>query len=224
MCTSRQRRGRHEFEQARVGGACVSGEDVLLLCDNTAVLCAIKKWVGQGGKATLATAPDADILRETVCLLTQRMRAGRATFLIKVKPHRGEPINERADTLAEEGREVSDDNKRWDVRTDRMTFTVQKRNTTVRSVWTNSVRNAFRRQAGWTKLQEVRATANSSKALDRTSVVLSERVCCLLVLNSVTSTPQWIRQPWAAWLCVWCLCAWCLCASMCSDILGSLSL
>jgi hypothetical protein len=26
-----------------------------------------------------------------------------------------------------------------------------------------------------------------------------ERVCCLLVLNSVTSTPQWIRQPEAAW-------------------------
>jgi hypothetical protein len=23
----------------------------------------------------------------------------------------------------------------------------------------------------------------------------SERVCCLLVLNTVTSTPQWIRQP-----------------------------
>jgi hypothetical protein len=42
-----------------------------------------------------------------------------------------------------------------------------------------------------------------------------------LVLNSVTSTPQWIRQPEAAWLCVWCLCAWCLCVSMCSDILGS---
>jgi ubiquitin len=36
-------------------------EDVLMLCDNEAVLCAIKKWVGQGGKATLATAPDADI-------------------------------------------------------------------------------------------------------------------------------------------------------------------
>ena len=28
----------------------------------------------------------------------------------------------------------------------------------------------------------------------------SERVCCLLALNSVTSTPQWIRQPEAAWL------------------------
>ena len=57
------------------------------------------KGVGQGGKATLATAPDADILREIICMLTQRVRAGRATFLIKVKSHRGEPINERADTL-----------------------------------------------------------------------------------------------------------------------------
>jgi hypothetical protein len=43
----------------------------------------------------------------------------------------------------------------------------------------------------------------------------------VLVLNSVTSTPQWIRQPKAAWVCVWCLC---LRVSMCSDILGSLSL
>jgi hypothetical protein len=30
-------------------------EDALLLCDNESVLCVIKKWVGQGGKATLAT-------------------------------------------------------------------------------------------------------------------------------------------------------------------------
>jgi ribonuclease HI len=101
-------------------------EDALLLCDNEAVLCVIKKWVGQGGKATLAKASDADILQEIVCLLTQRVRAGRATFLIKVKSHRGEPINERADTLAEKGREISDDNKRWDDRTDRMTFEASK--------------------------------------------------------------------------------------------------
>ena len=90
---------------------------------------AIKKWVGQGGKATLATVPDADILREIVCLLTQTVRKGRATFLLRMKSHRGEPINERADTLAEEGREISNDNKRWDDRTDRMTFTLQKGNT-----------------------------------------------------------------------------------------------
>ena len=54
--------------------------------------------------------------------------------------------------------------------------------------------------------------------------VRMRRECCLLVLNSVTCTPQRIRQPEAAWLCVWCLCVWCLCVRMCSDILGSLSL
>jgi hypothetical protein len=28
---------------------------------------------------------------------------------------------------------------------------------------------------------------------------LPQSECCLLVLNSVTSTPQWIRQPEPAW-------------------------
>jgi ribonuclease HI len=95
-------------------------EDTLLLCDNEAVLCVIKKWVGQGGKVTLVTVTDPDILQEIVWLLTQRVRAGRATFLIKVKSYHGEPINERADTLAEKGLKISDDNKRWDDRTDWM--------------------------------------------------------------------------------------------------------
>jgi hypothetical protein len=54
--------------------------------------------VGQGGKRREPQHQIADILREIVCLLTQRVRAGRATFLIKVKSHRGEPIIERADT------------------------------------------------------------------------------------------------------------------------------
>jgi hypothetical protein len=40
-----------------------------------------------------------------------------------------------------------------------MTFEVRKGSTTVRSVWTNSVRNAFRKQADWAKLQEARAVA-----------------------------------------------------------------
>jgi hypothetical protein len=40
-----------------------------------------------------------------------------------------------------------------------MTFEVREGNTTARLVWTNSVRNAFRKQAGWAKLQETRAIA-----------------------------------------------------------------
>jgi hypothetical protein len=49
--------------------------------------------------------------------------------------------------LAEEGREIPDDNKRWDDRTERMTFELRKGNKTVHSVWTKSVRNAVRKQA-----------------------------------------------------------------------------
>ena len=52
-------------------------EDVLILCDNESVLKAIKKWIGQGGRATLANAPDADILREIVELLQTRTEASR---------------------------------------------------------------------------------------------------------------------------------------------------
>ena len=59
----------------------------------------------------------------------------------------------------EEGLEISYDYKRWDDRTDWMTFEVWKGNTTVRSVWTNSARNAFRKQEGWAKLQEARVAA-----------------------------------------------------------------
>jgi hypothetical protein len=35
----------------------------------------------------------------------------------------------------------------------------KKGDTTVSSVWTTSVRNAFRKQAGWAKLQEARTAA-----------------------------------------------------------------
>jgi hypothetical protein len=105
-------------------------------------------WWVVGGQCKFLDEEEQEARNGNVCLLTQRVRAGRATFLIKVKSHRGEPINERADTLAEKGREISDDDTRWDDRTDRMTFEVRKGDTTVRSVWTNSVRNAFRKQAG----------------------------------------------------------------------------
>lgn len=116
-------------------------EDVLILCDNESVLKVINKWVGQGGRATLANAPDADILREILELIRARIEAGIATFLVKVKSHRGEPLNEQADTLAEKGRARPEEEKRWDERTDRMTFTVGRQSNTKTSVWTDSVRD-----------------------------------------------------------------------------------
>ena len=128
------------------------GEDVLILCDNESVLKVIKKWIGQGGKATLANAPDADILHEILTRLRARIEAGRATFFVKVKSHRGEAMNERADGSAEEGRVRPEEEKKWDQRTDRMTFEVKAGKATKVSVWTDSVRNAFRKQAGQAKL------------------------------------------------------------------------
>ena len=39
---------------------------ILCLCDNQALLKAVKRWVGEGGKVTLVEAPDADILPEAI--------------------------------------------------------------------------------------------------------------------------------------------------------------
>jgi len=66
---------------------------MVYLCDNQALLKAVKRWVGEGGKATLVGAPDANILLEAIEELRKRKTAGAATFLVKVKAYRGEPAN-----------------------------------------------------------------------------------------------------------------------------------
>ena len=54
--------------------------------------------------------------------MRQRIEEGAATFLIKIKAHRGEPINEEADTLAEGGREKERETAKWTERTQRLIF------------------------------------------------------------------------------------------------------
>ena len=62
---------------------------ILYLCDNQALLKAVKRWVGEGGKTTLVGAPEADILLEAIEELRKRTTAGAATtFLNKVQAHR----------------------------------------------------------------------------------------------------------------------------------------
>jgi len=55
---------------------------------------AVTRWIGEGGKATLVRAPDADILALAIKILRKRIAAGTATFSVKVKAHRGKPANE----------------------------------------------------------------------------------------------------------------------------------
>jgi len=77
-------------------------EDLLLyLCDNQSLLKTVNRWIGEGGKATLVGAPDGDILVAAIEILQKKIAAGTTTFLVKVKVHRGEPANERADILAD---------------------------------------------------------------------------------------------------------------------------
>ena len=50
-------------------------------------------------------SPDADILKVIIVKLQKRVEAGVATLLIKVKDHRGDPLNEETDIRAELGRQ-----------------------------------------------------------------------------------------------------------------------
>jgi len=99
---------------------------MLYLCDNQALLKAVKNWVGEGGKATLVGAPDADILREAIEELQKRITAGAAMFLVKVKAHRGEPANEEAEIQADKAISGKDVLTEWHDRTNRAVFTWQE--------------------------------------------------------------------------------------------------
>ena len=65
-------------------------EPLLFLCDNQSLLKAVSRWIGEGEKATLVRAPDADILAAAIEILRSKIAAGTATFLVKVKAHRGD--------------------------------------------------------------------------------------------------------------------------------------
>jgi len=76
-------------------------EPLLYLCDNQSLFKTGNKWCGEGGKATLVGASDAYILSAAIEILRKRITEGTATFLVKVKAHRGEPVNERDNILAD---------------------------------------------------------------------------------------------------------------------------
>jgi ribonuclease HI len=75
-------------------------ENLLYLTDSETTLQAINKWIGGGAKVSLAKTADADVLKVIIVKLQQRVKAKAATLLIKVKVHRGCPLNEEADILS----------------------------------------------------------------------------------------------------------------------------
>ena len=75
----------------------------------------------RGGQIPLMWGnPDADIMRDIVQLLRERIEQGLLTIFIKIQAHRGDPLNELADRWADEGRQV--ENIRWSLPTNRPIF------------------------------------------------------------------------------------------------------
>ena len=105
----------------------------------------------EGGKATLVGTPDADILLEAIEELRKRTAAGAATFLVKIKAHRGEPAIEEADIQAGKAISGKDVPKELHDRTNRAVFTWQEprwKGGTVsyedrKSTWNSGVRKAI---------------------------------------------------------------------------------
>jgi len=90
------------------------------------LLNAVKRWVGEGGKAILLGAPDADILREFIEEPRKVTTAGAATFLVKVKAYRGEPANEEAGIQAYNAISSKEFPMEWYDRTNRAVFSWQE--------------------------------------------------------------------------------------------------
>jgi len=132
------------------------------LCDNQSLLKAVTRWIGEGGKATLVGSPDADILAAANEILRKRIAAGTATFLVKVKAHRGEPANEETNILADKAISDPKVGKEWCQQMNQAVFTWRKPCREAgkvtyqdrHSTFDNSVRVAIRRGAAENEVQK----------------------------------------------------------------------
>jgi hypothetical protein len=120
--------------------------DLLYLCDSEAALSKVSRWIGSGPRTTLAGDANADIMTSIIECVREKVLRGARTFMIKVKAHRGEPLNERADTQAENARQLPSECRQWTTRTQRMTYEWSD-NDGVKHVtaWSKAVRNAMLR-------------------------------------------------------------------------------
>ena len=124
-------------------------EDLVTTTDSEVLWRLVGRWVGQGGKVSLGNMADADLLEYILAKLAARIADESRTFLVKVKAHRGEPLNEGADDLVETGRvmEKEGENYRWQERTTRVVHAYYDRNLGQwkKDPWTKTIRNGARR-------------------------------------------------------------------------------
>jgi len=103
--------------------------------------------------------PDADIMRDIVQLLRERIDQGLLTIVFKIKAHRGDPLNELADRWADEGRQSQ--NIRWSLPTNRPIFYWTDNGTTHRSPMNPTVKKRIDLQVSQQQLKiHTGSTAN----------------------------------------------------------------
>jgi hypothetical protein len=101
------------------------------------MLQAIHRWIGCGAKLNLSKSPDADVLKKIIIKLQERVLAGAATLLVKVKAHRGGPLNEEADIRSEMGRRKEIKEVGWNDPTDRTIYRWKVGQITRSTAWTS---------------------------------------------------------------------------------------
>jgi len=128
--------------RAELGAACFALEDakrkqdrrpIILLSDSACFLTSSQKWKGEDKSLSMWGNPDADIMRDIIQLLRERIEQGLLTIFIKIQAHRGDPLNELADRLgwADEGRQS--ENICWSLPTNRPIFSWTENGTMHRS-------------------------------------------------------------------------------------------
>jgi hypothetical protein len=86
-------------------------EDLVTVTDSEVLCRVVVRWVGQGGKDSVSNTTDADILEYILTKLAARITVKSRTFLVKVKTHRREPLNEGVDDLVEQDDIMEDTEK-----------------------------------------------------------------------------------------------------------------
>ena len=103
--------------------------------------------------------PDADIMRDIIQLLGERIEQGLLTIFIKIKAHRGDPLNELADRWADEGRQS--ENIRWSLPSNRPIFYWTDNGVTHRSPMNPTVKKRINLQVSQQQLKmHTGSTAN----------------------------------------------------------------
>jgi len=128
---------------ARTLQATSAGTDLLYLCDSDTTLTKVSRWIGRSPRTTLAGDANADIMKTIIECLRARVIRGARTFMVKIKAHRGEPLNEKADTVAERARQMPEDNKQWTTRTPRLLCEWTDKGVKRVSTWSKAVRTAM---------------------------------------------------------------------------------